>query len=246
MKEQNQVIQRDMSMKTKMLLWIGLIITVPLVVLSFVVIPKVTEQQETLAYQEVREMTLRCASDMNTPLAEFRKLSHTLTYVMQGYDYDEPNRDEINRILNTLIEHNPGILGVYVGFEPDAFDGRDENFRNTRGSNDEGRFVPYWNRFSGTVSVEPLTGMDTDDWYQVPYTTGEFTVFEPFLYDGVLMISFVNPIRMRGQQDRTIGVAGCDVSLDFIDTATAAVQVFESGYGIVVSKSGIYMSHPTE
>jgi len=107
MKEQDQVIQRDMSMKTKMLLWIGLIITVPLVVLSFVVIPKVTEQQETLAYQEVREMTLRCASDMNTPLAEFRKLSHTLTYVMQGYDYDEPNRDEINQSSVCMSALNP-------------------------------------------------------------------------------------------------------------------------------------------
>ncbi len=246
MKEQDQVIQRDMSMKTKMLLWIGFSITLPLAVLSFVVIPKVTEQQQTLAYNEVREMALRCASDMNTPLAEFRKLSHTLTYMMEEYDYGEPNRDEINRTLNTLIEHNPGVLGVYVGFEPNAFDGRDEDFIHTEGSNDTGRFVPYWNRFSGTVSVEPLAGMDTDDWYQVPYTTGEFTVFEPFLYNGVLMISFVNPVRIHGQQNRTVGVAGCDISLDFIDTATAAVQVFDSGYGIVVSESGVYMSHPTE
>ena len=235
-----------MLMKNKLMLWIGVCVTVPLAVIGIAVTIMVTDQQRALSYENLREKAEKNAAEINSKLTEFQELSYTLTYIMEKYDYEDANRAEINQILQNLLNHNKGVLGVYVGFEPDAFDGRDMDFQNSRGSDSTGRFIPYWNRFSGDISLDPLAGMDSDDWYQVPFTTGEFTVFEPFLYDNMLMISFVNPICINGDRNRTIGIAGCDIALNFIDQTVGSVNVFDSGYGIVASNTGILMSHPED
>jgi methyl-accepting chemotaxis protein len=236
--------QKNFSLKKKLMLWIGVSIFIILGILTASVIPIVTNQQKKLAYDNLNEMSNRYANQINVKLTEFKKILETLNFIMEEYDYSKSSRAEINNILKNIIENDPGILGICVAYEPDEFDGKDEEYINTKGHDDSGRFIPYWNRFTGEVLVEPLVGMDTDDWYQIPFTTGESKVFEPFLYNDVLMISFISPIKINGDNNNIVGITGCDVSLDFLNDFVNNIPVFDTGYGIISSNSGILMSHP--
>jgi hypothetical protein len=42
------------------------------------------------------------------------------------------------------------------------------------------------------------------------------------------------------------GIGGVDVSLDYIDDIVSDIEIFDTGYASVVSRTGILMSHPTE
>jgi hypothetical protein len=95
------------------------------------------------------------------------------------------NREEVNNILNSILGDNPNFLAVYVGFEPNAFDGKDEQYKNTAGHDASGRFVPYWNRIGGSVNLVPLVDYDKEgagDYYLLPKKTSQEVIVEPYIY----------------------------------------------------------------
>jgi hypothetical protein len=66
-------------------------------------------------------------------------------------------------------------------------------------------------------------------------------VIEPYLYDGLLMTSHTSPIQRGG---KIIGIGGVDVSLKAIHTKVSGLKVLDSGYGLLVSNGGTFVSAP--
>lgn len=169
-------------------------------------------------------------------------------------------RSQVNRILKRYIEKNKDILGIYVAFEPDAFDNRDEDYANTKGHDESGRFIPYWTRdANGNGTVEPLIDYDkpgAGDYYQIPKKTLKRTVLNPVIYPvqgkDVLMTFLVVPILNASEE--FIGIAGVDIGLEQIQDKIGQVKLFQSGYitvfsennTVVASKKRSYMGKPVE
>lgn len=63
--------------------------------------------------------------------------------------------------MREVLANSPTFLAVWSGWEPDAFDGKDANFVNAPAHDITGRYVPYWNRGSGSLAVEALVDYDT-------------------------------------------------------------------------------------
>ena len=66
-----------------------------------------------------------------------------------------------------MLVANPGLLGVWTVWEPDALDGRDAMFAGAPGHDQSGRFVPFWHRHGGKVQLEANTDYDKPhaEWY---------------------------------------------------------------------------------
>jgi methyl-accepting chemotaxis protein len=77
----------------------------------------------------------------------------------------------------------------------------------------------------------------------VPKNTKADSVIEPYLYQGVLMASFVSPILRDGN---FAGIGGVDVSLQDLDAEVKQVKIFDSGYAFLVSRTGIFISSPDQ
>ncbi len=157
--------------------------------------------------------------------------------------YDTRNRTEANAMLEQILRDNPELIGTYVCFEPNAFDGMDRSYVNTTGHDETGRFIPYWNTIEGEVKLDPLLYYQTSSYYQLPKWLEKDVVTEPYLYEGALIVSFVSPIMEEGNFQ---GIGGVDVSLNYIDDIVSDIEIFDTGYAAVVSRTGILMSHPTE
>ncbi len=237
-----------MKITLKLILSVSAVILGVFLIMILGIITIVTIQRTDLAYGRMATSAQKYAEEINTNLEQFKTLADSLALVMEKYDYTTASRDEINAILKNIIDHNPELLGIYTGFgeyrKDYSFDGKDDQYINAFCHDATGRFIPYWNRLSGDLVCEPLLSTETDDWYQVPYTTGTFTIFEPFVYEGVQMVSFIHP--MRKGDFGIVGVSGVDISLDYIDELAQRTKFFETGYAVVLSNKGIFMAHPTD
>ena len=132
-----------------------------------------------------------------------------------------------NLMVRDLTLQAPQVLGSYLTFEINALDGKDGGFINSEvnGSNEVGRFSPYWVRnqrgeLEYTVTTEESindTSMQGDKptnwWYECPKQTLKPCVTDPYLFEGTLMVSVVRPLLEQG---KFIGMTGSDIELSFL------------------------------
>ena len=156
---------------------------------------------------------------------------------------NELTREDVNAILKEVLDNNPTYLGVYTLWEPDAFDGKDSEYANTFGHDETGRFIPYWVRVEGDITLEPLSGYETEgvgDYYLIPKNTKKPQIIDPFFYEisgqNVLLTSIVVPIMV----DNTFyGIAGIDFKIDFLQAKLESTKFFDDSVAaVVVSNNG--------
>ncbi|MDF3819615.1 methyl-accepting chemotaxis protein [Leptospira sp. 96542] len=158
-------------------------------------------------------ISLEVRANLSGPLSEAYILKRILE---EGNILD---RTEVFKTLNVLTETNPSILGTYVVFEPNAFDGNDKRFANTPYHDKTGRFIPYSVKTGGSIIIEPVVDYELPEsnFYQLPKKTMKAEIIPPFDYkvDGkdVTMISLVYPV-IRNQ--KFLGISGADISMETI------------------------------
>jgi DNA-binding CsgD family transcriptional regulator len=128
------------------------------------------------------------------------------------------DRRLFDQILRETLAQNSQYLGVWTVWEPNALDGRDQDFANTLGHDGTGRFIPFWNRAGGAIHVEPNIGYDVPgfgDWYLVPMQRQAEMVLDPYEFPFAghpeFITSQVAPIFYRGE---FVGAAGVDIAVD--------------------------------
>lgn len=128
-------------------------------------------------------------------------------------------------------------------------DGRDADFVGAPGHDATGRFVPYYNRGTGSIALEPLvdyTVPGAGDYYIVAMKRANETLVEPYLYrvNGAptLMTSLVVPILLNGKPQ---GVGGIDVALGPLSTELGQMKPLETGIVGLLSASGARWPIPT-
>ena len=228
------------SIAQKMIFQIVPLVMVIFIALTVIAILMAGAAEQKLAYEAATQMAENYANAFNVKMSSDQSIGRTLSFVMAGDQF--ANREEISSIVKSLTENNPGILGAYVGYEANAFDGKDEQFVNLPGHDQTGRFIPYWNRLTGKITLDPLADYEISDYYLIPKKTLADSVIEPYLYQGVLMASYVSPIINPG--GGFSGIAGVDVSLNELDAEISKIKVFESGYAFLVSNTSIFVSAP--
>ncbi len=229
----------NVPLKSRLVLSMVVVLSLVLAVTTALIISTATSQQEELAYQQSIETTKNLANSFNGDMQSYHAIGQTIANSM--IEYESGDRDEVNAILERLMIENPNLIGTYVAFEPNAFDGMDESYKDTFGHDSTGRFIPYWTKIGGTLHLEALLDYDTLDYYQGPKNTKSKVITEPYLYQGELIVSYVTPVI---KNDEFIGIGGTDVSLNYIDEDVNQVRIFDTGYALATSNSGIILSHP--
>ena len=171
-------------------------------------------------------------------------------------------REDMTRQVRTALEGNPDLLGLYVVFETNALDGKDNLFAGQAelGSNDKGRFSLYWSQATvGELESEPLTeeqladttagpsGTPYNAWYTCPRDTKAACVLDPYFDDvggkQILMTSIAFPLLLDG---KVVGVMGVDISLDSLQKLSmqAHKALYEgAGQVSIISPVGLLAGH---
>lgn len=145
-------------------------------------------------------------------------------------------RATINDFLKSNLENNPEFLGMWMVWEPNAFDGEDEDHIGELGSDDSGRFVPYWYWKEDSVVLVRCLYFDESDYYLLPKKYGKSYLLEPYTYpiDGVdsVLVSVVIPIMIDGQFQ---GVVGVDIRQNELEKLVSNLADISGGKATLLS-----------
>jgi methyl-accepting chemotaxis protein len=232
-------VPRPSTLRGKLIVQVLPVAAAALAAVTLIAVLNGTNTARSSAAREMSSLAQAQANKFDSESAGLQNVGQTMATMMSGYR--SGNRMEADEMLQDIARQYPSILGSYVVYEPNAFDGNDAAHKHTIGADPNGRFVPYWNRLSGSWRFDPLDNPDNQIWYAEPKQNMRATVIEPYLYNGVLMSSFISPIVRDGV---FVGISGIDRSLASFDKQVSAIKVLKTGYAFLVSHSGIFVSFP--
>lgn len=204
---------------------------------------------ETLIQGAIRIATLESAK-LEILFTRIATVIHSFKQTLQGLSLSAEglSRQTIDNIMEEYLRKNEDLLALSCCALPNVIDGADTNFVDTPGHDGTGRYIPYWNRGSGQIQLEPLTGYDTpglNDWYELPRKAGHDVMIEPYDYPvagrTVKITSLMSPFTLKGV---FAGVVGTDYALARLQADLARVKPFNVGALILLSNSAAYVAHP--
>ncbi len=239
------------QLRTKLLLVILGVIIFSFLVTIGVITWTGSQVAKKEAFESSQETAYRYASVVKNKLDYSMDLARSLAATFEGLKKKNvTDRAIYDAILHQVLERHSDILGVWTVWEPNALDGQDELHKNQPGHDNTGRYVPYFNRGNGMITVEP--NLDYEDpikgvYYQLPKQKHEETLLNPVLYPvngkPTLMTSLIVPILIEG---KFVGVAGVDVGLDSIAKITDPIKPYKTGYINVIANNGVRVTYPNK
>jgi methyl-accepting chemotaxis protein len=239
------------GLRGRMLTSIGATVFLGLGVVTGVVMWQTTLTVRSIAFSEAKKEADLIANQSEERLGSAMSIAHTLALAFEGTTRVNggASRATVDAMLRQTVEDNKDLVGVWTVWEPNAFDGKDEEYRNKPGSDATGRLLSYWNRGSGKVMLETIKGYETEgvgDFYWVSKKSNRESVLEPYVYKAggkdITMTSMVAPV--RDAEGKFLGVVGVDVGLDLLAKEIGAMKVGATGYAALISNKGVYVAHP--
>ncbi|MFW6313800.1 MAG: HAMP domain-containing protein [Spirochaetota bacterium] len=154
-------------------------------------------------------------------------------------------REELFGAIRSPLYDQESIVGAWIAFEPNAYDGLDAEFAGVAPFNQDGNFASYWYRAGGEVGSMGLDQYRGEPFYSVPLSNGRPYLSEPYEYEAgeevLAMITVSMPVRSGG---RTVGVVGVDIDLSASQSRIETIQPLGTGYAFIVTGSGAVAAHP--
>lgn len=240
---------------------LGLIVSVGLFVTVVSLITYATFTTRDIAIKNARNqaivVTNEYASIINNKFSSAMDASRTLanmfsTLADENYALSLSRR-ELLGVTKNVLEGNPDLFATWTYWEPNAFDGRDAEFKNQLGCNSDGRAHSWFTRTeTGNIEMQVSASTEENDiaeWYAIPKSTKKEWVTTPYTWPmkgkEVLFTSIEAPILVDSTY---LGVVGNDVSIDFLQYLVDTVSIYNGKAEIsIFSHSATiagYKGHP--
>lgn len=145
-----------MSLRARLLLCVVLIVLVGFAATVTVLSQQAASMQHDTALSYANERAKHESMAVSLTIEHALDAAQVLADALGSLSADGlADREIANTILRGVLAGNSGFLGVWTGWEPDAFDGKDAEYVDKPGHDQSGRFVPYWNRGAGSLQVGP-------------------------------------------------------------------------------------------
>ncbi len=181
------------------------------------------------------DRAVSAANHLDMFLKSVEKISENVSYYLETGSYDA---EGISKLIRTVVEKNDEIYGAAVAFEPYAF------------LPDERFFAPYFCKKDGKVQFREIPyDYFESDWYRIPKSTNAPAWIEPYFGQAgaIIMSTYSVPLyRRENRERRFVGEVVVDISLSRLQKKIASIKMGDSGYGILISRKGTFVSHPDE
>jgi methyl-accepting chemotaxis protein len=162
------------------------------------------------------------------------------------------DRELYNSILKSTIESNPKFVGIYTVWEPNALDGKDEEFKDKPGHDGTGRFIPYWSNISRNPDGSSYTLGNYEDpekgmfYFEVkeskkpmirdPFMMPDLADLKDFLFTTV-RIPLIN------ESGEFLGMVATDLNLSGLQNIVNNIKFIEGSYVNIVDNKGLYITN---
>ncbi len=189
--------------------------------------------------QSAKNLTLATVANIEKMLSSVQKIPDNFSKIIEDSDL---SKEEVIRLLEHTLKHNPEIFGATLAFEPEFYE-KGQKY-----------FAPYFYRSSGEIRFQYIGDSKYDyftmDWYQVPKELDRPVWSEPFYDEGagnIVMSTYSVPLyRDLNGVKSFFGILTADLSLDWLRAQIDTIKVLETGYGFLISSNGKLVSHPSK
>jgi methyl-accepting chemotaxis protein len=194
---------------------------------------------------QVRGIVVQSGEKIQNWFSESMDATRTLAQMMEGYKEmpEAERRGQFTRMMKQVLAGNPGLSTIYTNWAPNVLDGMDEQYANTPGTDESGRFISAWRRDNNAITLTHER-FDWDILTSLNITTDY--IFDPSAYTSTADISSITiniamPIRDNG---RLIGLAGEIHEIAAIQAMVSEIKPFGDGSAFLFSSGGMVAAHP--
>ena len=226
-------------------------VIVGIVFIVFVILKLCSSGYNGIAEQYIETMANDYAKQLESKMALTLNTAETLSFSIESImERQDVTREEVLSMVKNVLEQHEELVGIGVGFEPNAFDGKDRENIGKKHSDTTGRFVPYSFREGSQIDYTILSGYDDPgpdgSWYSVPKSTKKTYVTAPYWYEvggeKYLITTCVAPL--LDKQGNFIGMVGFDTLVDSLNNIIEQAKIFDSGYLSLIASDGTIAYHP--
>ncbi len=191
------------------------------------------------AEQNARELTRSLANEIEQEFLVVSAAAKNMAVFLSSVDLDE---ELLLTEIRHMVEHNAKVFGSTVAFEPGAM------------LPDRSQFAPYYYKTRGGIAYEQL-GTDSYNyfdkkWYRIAREKRAPTWSQPYFDEGggeVVMTTYSHPLLYPDSSERrgqVRAIVTADISLEDLTRTVNSKQVFDTGYCLIVSDTGVFVTHP--
>jgi methyl-accepting chemotaxis protein len=214
---------------------------------------ELTDSAKEVLVQAAGQQVEHVNAEFARAITEARSLART-TLAMRAAN--TADRSTFEAILKANIEPEPHWFGIWGTFEPNAFDGKDQDFAGKdipSSVKSNGRYVPYWYRTDGGLTLDKSYDFDNStnslDYYNTPMKTGKLYVTNPAGWnfgtdanpDIVWLVSFCVPVIENG---KALGVTGIDFRMQELLTYFNGQKPLGAGRVALIDAAGNWATSP--
>jgi len=182
-------------------------------------------------------LTMSTVLKVEKVLSSVQKIPDNFSKILTASDY---SLDEQKKLLRQIVENNEEIYGAILAFEPYYTDSQHKYHAS------------YYHRQNGKIDYLKLGDEQYDyftlDWYKIPKMLNRAVWSEPYYDEGagdVIMLTYSVPLyKNNNGKKQFIGILTADISLDWLQEYINSIQVFQTGYGFIISSKGTFVTHP--
>lgn len=186
-----------------------------------------------------KEATKSATSILEANIAHIEDALHSIEINVKNEAWIAENHigeDEyLKDVTRKIVERNSYIIGSAIAC--------DSSIRK-----DHWFFSPYsFNDEDGTLNTKLLGATDDgtfdEEWYRVPYETGEPHWSEPYFDDGggeCLMVTYSYPL--KDKDGKVYAIVTADMSLDWIDVLLKSIHPYTHSYATLATSQGRYLN----
>ncbi len=195
------------------------------------------------ANDQIRFLAQDCAEHVRDKFDRSMECLNVITTILEKVkDPIGPlniNREHVDTMLQSVLEQNKNIVGVYTCWQPNAFDDEDKYYENEPEHGKTGRFSHYWyrNRY-GHMDVEPLKHVDEGGANSLGISHKEIKqafVTGPHIHTvggkEVLVASLVVPVLLH---NNFYGIVGIDIGVETLQGIADETEMSQKDAHIII------------
>ncbi len=145
--------------------------------------------------------------------------------------------NDLYPLLERLLAENEEVSGIAVAWDP--------AYRGQNGGGVSPSVYRVGNRISRGDLAADNANYPVTDWYALPRNLLRPCWSEPYSAGSdSLMVTYSIPLYGKSGHSSFIGVAKCDVSLEWLHELLLTLPLEQNGYAFLLSRNGTYVAHP--
>ncbi|MDR2210797.1 MAG: methyl-accepting chemotaxis protein, partial [Spirochaetaceae bacterium] len=235
-----------MKLKLRLTLITAVLLVVAVAGVSIVLLGRARIMQTQAAFANLEELTGRYSMTMQNQYENYLSAAKILANIMDSYR-GVPAGERRIRYDNTMLsimESNPHFMGMFAIWKPNVLDGNDAAYIDDAGTDETGRYMPWFSRRSGTLRKQSLAEYEYYDEVLANMDNPDPVISLPYRSENagrpILGIRLCYPIIT---EQGIVGRAGVTVDLTSSSEIIAEIKPYGNGRAVMYATDGTITAH---